>query len=200
MGIFSTFQKGDNYLTLENLVNQRRAYRALEPVEITKELIEKAARIAQLAPSCNNNQPWRFVFVYEKELLTQLQNESLNRGNAWAKAASLIIAVFSKDDMDCIIEDRKYFLFDTGMATSFMILYLTEQGLVAHPIAGFNPEIARKLLNIPDDMRLITLIIVGKKTDVIPDFFRDHQKRSEVERPKRKTMNEFIYMNRYSKE
>lgn len=187
-------------MTLEHLVNQRRAYRALESVEITKELIEKAARVAQLAPSCNNNQPWRFIFVYEKEQLTKLQNKSLDKGNAWAKAASLIIAVFSKVDVDCVIGERQYFLFDTGMATAFIILYLTEQGLVAHPIAGFNPEVAKKLLNLPDEMQLITLIIVGKKTETIPDFFREHQKKNEVERPKRKLLNEFIYMNRYTEE
>lgn len=184
-------------MALENLVNQRRAYRALEPVEITKNLIERTAQIAQLAPSCMNKQPWKFIFVHEKELLTQLQNESLTRGNAWAKAASLIIAVFSKKDMDCVIGDREYFLFDTGMATAFMILYLTEQGLVAHPIAGYNPERAKKLLNIPDDMQLITLLIVGKKSEKIPDFFKDHQKKSEIERPKRKSFEEFIYMNKY---
>ena len=185
-------------MIFENLVNKRRAYRSLESVEITKGLIEETAQIAQLAPSCFNNQPWRFIFVYEKELLTKLQSESLTRGNAWAKAASMIIAVFSRDDMDCVIGERKYFLFDTGMATAFMILYLTEQGLVAHPIAGFDPKKVKMLLNIPDEMQLITLIIVGKKADTIPDFFKDHQKKSELERPPRKSLSEFIYMNKYN--
>lgn len=185
-------------MTFEKLVNQRRAFRALEPVEITTELIEETARIAQLAPSCNNKQPWRYIFIYEKKVLTQLQNEALTRGNVWAKAASMIIGVFSKKDMDCVIDNRHYFLFDTGMATAFMILKLTELGLVAHPIAGFYPEKVKQLLNIPDNMQLITLIIVGKKSDTIPDFFRDHQRKSELERPPRKSLNEFIYLNKFN--
>ncbi len=187
-------------MAFKDLVNQRRAFRALEPVEITNELITKSARIAQLAPSCMNKQPWRFVFVHEKELLNQLQQESLTRGNKWAKASSLIIAVFSKLDLDCVIKDRQFYLFDTGMATAFLILYLTEQGLVAHPIAGFDPEKAKELLNIPEDMRLLTLVIVGKKTVIIPDFFRDHQKKSELERPPRKSLTEFVYLNKYSED
>ena len=184
-------------MSFENLVRERRAFRALEPVKITKDLIEETARIAQLAPSCNNNQPWRYLFVYEKNILTMLQNEGLSRGNQWAKAASMIIAVFSRVDMDCVIGDRKYYLFDSGMATALMILYLTEQGLVAHPIAGFNPAKIKELLEIPVEMHLITLIIVGKKSDKIPDFFKDHQKKSEVKRPTRKPLNEFIFLNRY---
>ena len=184
-------------MSFENLVQKRRAYRALEPIEITQELIEKTARIAQLAPSCFNNQPWRYIFVYEKNILNKLQNECLTKGNQWAKAASMIIAVFSRVDLDCVIGDRQYYLFDSGMATAYLILSLTEQGLVAHPIAGFNLIKVKELLDIPDEMHLITLIIVGKKTNVIPDFFKDHQKKSEVTRPSRKPLYEFVYMNKY---
>ena len=50
-------------------IRERRAYRSLEPVKITKELAKDLARSAQLAPSCFNNQPWRFDFVYEPETL-----------------------------------------------------------------------------------------------------------------------------------
>ncbi|MFX1516592.1 MAG: nitroreductase family protein [Promethearchaeota archaeon] len=186
-------------MTFGNLVQKRRAYRALEPVEITQELIEETARIAQLAPSCFNNQPWRYIFVYEKEILKKLQNECLTKGNQWAKTASMLIVVFSKVDLDCVIGDRQYYLFDSGMATAYLILYLTDQGLVAHPIAGFNPIKVKELLEIPDEMHLITLIIVGKKTNIIPDFFKDHQKKSEVTRPPRKPLNEFAYVNKYTK-
>ncbi|MFX1505082.1 MAG: nitroreductase family protein [Promethearchaeota archaeon] len=186
-------------MTFKSLVERRRAFRALEPVEITQDLIEETALIAQLAPSCFNNQPWRYIFVYEKEILAKLQNEGLSKGNQWAKAASMIIAVFSRVDLDCVIGDRHYYLFDSGMATAYLILHLTDQGLVAHPIAGFNPVKVKELLGIPDEMHLITLVIVGRKTNIIPEFFKDYQRKSELERPARKPLNEFIYINKYTK-
>lgn len=185
-------------MSFKDLTTQRRAFRAIKPVEITEDLINETARVAQLAPSCMNNQPWRFVFISDKLILSKLQNECLTRGNTWAKASSLIVAVFSKPDLGCVIKDREYYLFDTGMATAYLILHLTDIGLVAHPIAGFDPEKTKKLLKIPDELDLITLVIVGKKTDVIPDFFRDHQKKSEFERPKRNELQEFAYMNEYN--
>lgn len=187
-------------MKFEKLVNTRRAYRSLESIEITKDLIEETARIAQLAPSCFNKQPWRYIFVYEKDILTKLKDEGLSEGNKWARAASMIIAVFSRINMDCVIGERQYYLFDSGMATAYMILHITDQGLVAHPIAGFDPVKVKELLEIPIEMHLITLIIVGRKSDKIPDFFKDYQKKSEVDRPARKPLNEFIYMNKYIEE
>ncbi len=48
-------------------IQTRRAYRSLDPVAITAELINELTKAAGLAASCFNKQPWRFVFVYEQE-------------------------------------------------------------------------------------------------------------------------------------
>lgn len=88
---------------------------------------------------------------------------SLLKNNSWFTNASIVIAVFSRSDLDCQNKDgRKYFLFDTGIAVGLLILRATEMGLVVHPIAGFNQDIAKKALNIPDNFTVITLIAVGK--------------------------------------
>jgi nitroreductase len=121
-------------LALFQLIQKRRAYRSLVPVEITEEMMGALAESAQLSPSCFNNQPWRYVFVYEKRSLDELYR-ALSKGNDWARKSSLIIAVFSRAEYDCQIKGRNYYLFDTGMATAFIILRATELGLVAHPIA-----------------------------------------------------------------
>ncbi|MFX0205980.1 MAG: nitroreductase family protein [Candidatus Hodarchaeota archaeon] len=190
-------------MSLENLIRKRRAYRALKPIQITKEIIEQAATLSQLAPSCMNKQPWRFIFVHEPEALKDLL-KALSRGNqVWNQNASMIIAVFSKPDLDCVIgpnKERTYYQFDTGMATAFLILYLTELDLVAHPMAGFDPTRAKEILNIPEDMELITLIGVGKKTDIIPEDFSEHQKKTEIERPKRNPLSDFVFLNKYKEE
>ena len=139
-------------MDVKEAIQRRRAYRSLEPVEITVDLIKDLAGCAQLSASCNNNQPWRFVFVYEHDMLTRM-HEVFSKGNAWVKNASMYIAVLSKKDYDCIINERVYHQFDTGMATAFLILRATELGLVAHPIAGYSPQKTREVLGIPDDIK-----------------------------------------------
>jgi nitroreductase len=186
-------------MDVKEAINQRRAYRSLEQVEITEELVKDLAESAQLSPSCFNNQPWRYVFVYDTEMLSKM-HEALTGGNAWAKSAPMIIAVFSKHDFDCEIKGREYFLFDTGMATAFIILRATELGLVAHPIAGFDEGKVKDVLGIPIDRKVITLVIVGKHMDTISPVLTEKQVIKENQRPERKPIKEFIHLNRFEGE
>ena len=184
-------------MDLKKIINTRRAYRSLKPVKITKNLINDLTKCAQLSASCFNNQPWRYVFVYEPKVLKKM-HEALSTGNKWAKDASMIIAVFSNRENDCIIRDREYYLFDTGMATAFLILRATELGLVAHPIAGFSPKKVREILNIPESMNVITLVIVGKHSSTIHSVLSKDQKITEKNRPKRLSIKKIAFMNNYN--
>ena len=186
-------------MDVNEAIERRRAYRSLEHIDISDQLVDDLARSAQLFCSCFNNQPWRYVFVNDEKVLEQM-HEALSKGNEWARAASMIIAVFSKPELDCVIKNRKYYLFDTGMAVAAIILRATELGLVAHPIAGFSPKKTREILHIPDEMEVITLIIVGKHSDSISPLLSEKQIAAEEKRPERLPLRRFVYMNRYQEE
>lgn len=183
-------------MDVKDAIEKRRAYRSLAPVDIGDEIIETLAESARLFCSCFNNQPWRYVFVRDDKVLKKM-SEALSPGNEWARAASLIIAVFSKPELDCLIKERKYYFFDTGMATAAMILRATELGLVAHPIAGFSPKKTREILNIPQDMEIITLVIVGRRSDRISPELSDKQVAAEKERPERIPLAQFAFIDQY---
>ena len=183
-------------MDVNEAINIRRANRSLDPVEINDDLINDLAKKAQIAPSCSNKQPWNFIFVKDKEKLNSLFT-TLTAGNKWVERASLIIAVFSTPQNDCIINERLYYLFDTGLATAFIILRATELGLIAHPIAGFDETRAKEILKIPVEMRLITLVIIGKHSSVINPVLSEPMKLGEKQRPPRKNLDEFVYINEY---
>jgi len=182
-------------MDVKEAIETRRAYRSLEPVEITRELVEDLARAASLAPSCFNNQPWRFVFVHDHEVLKALHG-TLSRGNEWAQKASMIIAAFSKKELDCDLHGREYYLFGVGMATAFLVLRATELGLVAHPIAGYHEDQVKEVLDIPEEMTVITLIMVGKHSREIGPLLSEKQAADEVARPPRKPLSEIAFENR----
>jgi len=181
-------------MNIKEVIENRRAYRSLESIEITKDLIVELVHVAQIAPSYSNNQPWRFIFIKDQNVLNTIFT-TLSKTNKWVEKASLIIAVFSKPENDCIIGDRKYNLIDMGLATAFIILRATELGLVAHPIAGFNEQKAKKILHIPLDMNLITLIIIGKHSKESNPVLSEKMKLGEKQRPPRKPLNEFIFID-----
>jgi nitroreductase len=170
-------------MDVKGAINARRAYRAFDPVEITDETIKELADAASLAPSCFNNQPAKLIFVKGKEQLEKAK-AALNKGNEWAYKDSMIIAVLAKKDFDCVIKDRLYYLFDTGIAVGNLLLRAVELGLVAHPIAGYSPEKTREALSIPDEFEVVTLINVGKKGDDLTGL-SDWQKEQEDKRPAR---------------
>jgi nitroreductase len=183
-------------MNLMEIIEKRRAYRSLGPAEIDESLVRDLATAASLSASCFNKQPWRYVFVFDKDVLGKLQG-AMNKGNEWTHAASMIIAVCSRRDLDCVVKEREYYLFDTGMATAFLILRATEMGLVAHPIAGYDEARAKEILGIPADMTLVTLVNVGKH--LLPPNLLLNEKQTEMEktRPDRLPLSEIMRINRF---
>lgn len=183
-------------MDVKQAIETRRAYRALAPAEITDEVIADLAEAARLAPSCFNNQPWRFVFAKDPEVLAKL-HEALPENNAWATAGSMIVGVASRKDLDCDIHGREYFLFGSGLATAFLVLRATELGLVAHPIAGYGHRAAKEALGVPEDMTLITLVVVGRHDPDSTSLMTEKQREAEPERPERKPLSEIAFTDRY---
>jgi nitroreductase len=183
-------------MELMEAIDKRRAYRSLQPVEISEEMVRQLAEAASLSASCFNNQPWRFVFAYDKEALDKVKG-AMSKGNKWTFAASLIIAVCSRRDLDCPNPGRELYIFDTGMATAFLILRATDMGLVAHPIAGYDEDKVKEALAIPPDMTVLTLVNVGKHLLPPNELLSAQQKDAEKTRPERKPLNEIMRLNRY---
>ena len=142
-------------------IELRKSRRALSEQPVPDDTVRRIMLAATYTASCSNNQPWRFVVITEPEELAKAK-AALSGGNYWAKMAPLIILVTTKDDLDCQLSDsRNLAQFDVGMAAENLILQSVAEGLIAHPIAGYNPELIRKSFEIPAEYALITLIVVG---------------------------------------
>lgn len=183
-------------MEVKDAIKKRRSLRSMAEFEVTDKMIKDLAESAQLAPSCFNKQPWQFVFVYDDSKLKEM-SDVYSKGNEWAQKGSLVVAIISRKDDDCVIRDRVYHQFDTGLATGQMMLRATEMGLVTHLIAGYSPRKTKKVLNIPADMEVIALMIVGKETSHIDESLNDMQKEIEKKRPSRKEVNEFVHHNEW---
>jgi nitroreductase len=142
-------------------IEKRRALRALADTPIPEEVLLRLARAAHLAPSCSNNQPWRIVTVVDPARLEAVK-AALTPGNYWAKKAPAIAAFVTSLDWDARLEGgRDYAFFDLGMAAMAYQLQAVEEGLVVHPIAGFNAAAAKEALGVPEPAVVETLVILG---------------------------------------
>jgi nitroreductase len=142
-------------------IEARRARRALDERAIPEEVVQRLLTAATLAPSCFNNQPWRFLPVRRAEEL-EIVRANLTSGNYWARKAPLVVLVLTEPELDCRLDDRRdYALFSCGLGVENLLLQATREGLIAHPIAGFKPAPIKEALGIPQELILITLVIVG---------------------------------------
>lgn len=178
-------------------IRSRRAKRALKELPVEDSKVEALIDAARLSASCFNNQPWRLVFCRGKESLDAVK-AAMSKGNEWTHRADLIIAVAAKEKDDCQLRDKRdYYLFDCGLAIGQLELMATELGMVAHPIAGYDPAKVKQVLGIPEEYTLITLVICGYAGGD-ESILTDKQKGWERERPERKPLGELVFLDRWA--
>jgi len=173
----------------------RRARRALSDRPVPEDTLARIMTAATYAPSCFNNQPWRFLVVNELEPL-QIVKQHLAGGNYWAERAPVIVAVLTKQELDCRLRDRRdYAFFSTGLAVENLILQATREGLIAHPIAGYKAAELKEALGIDAEMILITLIVIGFPGE--ESHLSDKHRQQEHAPRQRKPEHRVVLFNRW---
>lgn len=174
----------------------RRAKRAISDRPVEDEKVKALVEAVRLAPSCFNNQPWRIVVCKGNEALAAAK-EALSKGNVWATRAPVIMVVAAKPPDDCQLSDRRdYYLFSTGLGIGQLTLRATELGMIAHPIAGYDPLKTKAALGIPDEYVVITLVIIGYLGND-DSLLSDKQKEAEATRPERKPVGENFFLDKW---
>ncbi len=168
----------------------RRARRGLSERAIGKDVLDRIMNAAVLAPSCNNKQPWRFLVCTVDGKIKDAR-EALLAGNYWAEKAPVLITVLTSDELDCQLNDnRRYAQFDTGMAAMALMMQATKEGLIAHPMAGFQPAKLRENFSIGDETRIITMIALAYPGPI--DHLNEKHLESEASERKRKPLEDIV--------
>lgn len=142
-------------------IDERFAKRAFSDASISSDVMRRIMTAATYAPSCFNNQPWRFLVITDSDTLIKA-HDALADANYWAKKAPALVAVVTKLELDCQLNDgRDYAFFDCGLATQNLLLQAAKEGIYAHPMAGFDPHVVKKAFDIPDEFTVITLVALG---------------------------------------
>ena len=175
-------------------IRTRRARRALQVEPVEDEKVEALIEAARLSASCFNNQPWRLVLVRGEQALNAVKG-AMSKGNEWTSRAPLIIVVACREQDDCKSSDRRnYFMFDCGLAIGQVELRATELGLLAHPIAGYDPLKVKAVLGIPEEYVVMTLVICGYLGGD-EELLSEKQKGWERARPERRPVGETIFLD-----
>lgn len=133
-------------------IQKRRSVRKYSGEPIPREDLEKIVDAGRLAASGSNKQPWEFIVVTNREMIEQLKVAS-----AWMEKAAAIIAVV----MD---PSSRWWIEDGSAAIENMLIASTALGYGSCWLEGYtlpHEEEFKKLLGIPKEKRLLSLVPVG---------------------------------------
>jgi len=155
------------------VIKTRRSVRKFESKPVPEDVVRDILDCARLAPTANNIQPWIFGAVLDGDLKKEI-SELTDHGK-FIKGCPVCFAVFADST-------TKYFLEDGSAATENILLGCTAHGIVAGHKKAY-AESVRKLLNVPEPYKLISLVAAGYS----------RQKPS----PKKKSLQEITFFDRY---
>jgi len=141
------------------LFTRRRSVREFLDSGIEEEKFARLLNILQRAQSAANRQPWHFIVIRGEE------REPLKRvfTKEGFKGAPLLIVACAEPSRAWIRKaDRKnYAWVDVTIAITEMITAATAEGIGTCWVAAIDPLEVKKILNIPEDMEVVSIIAVG---------------------------------------
>ncbi|MBA7466374.1 Albonoursin synthase [subsurface metagenome] len=142
------------------LIKTRRSIRKYKLDPIPEKEINKILEAGRWAPSASNRQPWSFIVLRSEETKRKLA-ETLTWGGFLSQAPLGIAVVINPRASNHPVEDG-------AAATQNMLLEAHSLGLGACWIGAYgsvNEESAKDILNVPDDERLLSVIVIGRPAE-----------------------------------
>ncbi len=133
-------------------IRKRRSVREYTGDAIPREDLEQIVDAGRLAATGRNRQPWDFIVITDKEMIQKLKIVA-----QWMDKAGAIIAVV-------LDPSSRWWLEDGSAAVENMLIASTALGYGSCWLEGYTlprEEEFKKLLGVPDDKRLLTLVPIG---------------------------------------
>lgn len=187
-------EKWENRLTespCSEIFLTRRSTRAFDPLKkISKEDLLSCFEAAKWAPSCSNNQPWRYVCAEIGSTSYLKMIESMVEFNQnWAKNAQFLILICSKMTNKKDNSYARTHSFDTGASYIQFILEAHLRKIACHPMDGFSHEKIRLFFKIPETYQIQALLACGMEGNI--NLLSEELKKRETP-SLRKRIEEFV--------
>jgi len=156
------------------LILNRWSPRSYEQREVSDDTLFTVLEAARWAPSGGNQQPWRFYVARTEAEHEQFRKFIKPRNRLWADKAPVLLLVASvtvKENGDPLGAHA----FDAGAAWATLAFQARLLGLSTRAIGGFEHDIARETLQVPDSVALHAVIALGYRGEAsaLDESFRE---------------------------
>ncbi|RLF13512.1 MAG: nitroreductase family protein [Thermoprotei archaeon] len=154
-------------MELFEAIRSRRSIRRFRDEDIPEEDLKKILEAAIWAPSAGNLQPWEFIVVKNEETKRRLAMAAL--GQMWMTTAPVIIVVCANLEKSAWRYGTRgrelYAIQDTAAAIENMLLAAHALGYGSCWVGAFDEDEVRRILNIPEGVRPVALIPIGRPAE-----------------------------------
>ena len=140
-------------------ISQRRSVRAYKAIDIEEDKLRKVLEAARLSPSSSNRQEWKFIIVKNKEAKKKLVSASF--GQSFIGEAPVVIVACATESKAIMACGQPAYTVDVSIACAFMILQAYELGLGTCWIGAFNESEFKKILKVPESIRVVAITPLG---------------------------------------
>jgi len=174
-------------------IAQRHSVRRFTDQDVSNEQLQELMQAARLAPSWANTQCWEFIIVRDPAVKEELATtmKKTNSASIAALNAPVVLVACGKLGSSGFYKGKaatskgdNWYLYDVGLATQNISLAAHDMGLGSVIIGLFDADAAGKVLNLPDSVKVVTLIPLG-----VPA--------KESKAPPRKPLCEFVFKDTY---
>lgn len=159
----------DNLL---ELLRTRRSTRSFKDTQISPDLVEQLMHAVLMSPSSKRSNPWQFIMVDDRETLKLLSECKKAGGQFLADVPLAIVVIADSERSDVWIEDASIASLvlqleaeDLGLGSCWVQVRLRQNA------DGEDAEtIVRNLLNIPENLRVESIVAIGVKNEVKKPF------------------------------
>jgi nitroreductase len=182
-------------MEFKNLVKARRSCRAFDTIAVSEDQIAAIIDAGQWAPSPLNLQPWEFIVITDETFKVVIKNAAGdakqkvvdNGGPTWAgqyamtfldEAPVYIVVTVnpSKGGLGSFFGQSYGAIQAVSACIQNMLLAAADLGLGSLWFTFFDPQKVQSDLNVPDDLEIAGVLLVGKPKKPVKEVPRKEPK------------------------
>ncbi len=142
------------------VINGRESIRSYDPTKpLDKAVLEKILEAGRIAPSAANRQPWRFLVISSREMLTQIRK---CYPKPWFQDAPHVLVVAGRTSEAYARQDGWNSIeTDLAIAMDHMILAAENEGVGTCWIAAFDLAVLRAALSLTPEDKVYAVTPLG---------------------------------------
>jgi nitroreductase len=151
---------------IEEIVD-RRSVREYSDKTVDPEKLNRILEAARLAPTARNQQDWKLILVKNPDIKEKLV-ESASPQQQFLKSAPILIVACALNPDYVMRCSHPAFLIDLAIVLEHVALQAVREGLGTCWIGSFDEAKAKKVLGIPQEIRIVQLMCLGYPAQTPP--------------------------------